>query len=271
MTNGVKLSKVIYFDEGSATDFVQIAHGGGLKTTTELFESGKDEGFAAVEAEAKVGLGGLLNGLLGARASAGVDASLSTSFDSDEVAKSIITNTLLTDFIACVDLADKSSSIQVFEGYDILPVNNSMSSFMLLTPYLSMVRGGTSVPAGDFAISLDRIDDAIKKGKGYFEFLAVKNGDASDKRLLRFNGSALKNNYKFADLTKMDLLFYAVKVGKCSVSELDVERELELAGFSGGSKNPDYPIDEPEGDLGAAACGTLDMYDVILAGVKVHG
>lgn len=37
------LCKIVYFDEGSATDFVQIVHGGGLKTTTELFKSGEDK------------------------------------------------------------------------------------------------------------------------------------------------------------------------------------------------------------------------------------
>lgn len=59
-----KLCKIVYFDEGSATDFVQIVHGGGLTTTTELLESGEDRGSAAVGAEAKVGLGALLHGLL---------------------------------------------------------------------------------------------------------------------------------------------------------------------------------------------------------------
>lgn len=79
-----KLCKIVYFDEGSATDFVQIVHGGGLTTTTELFESGEDKGSAAVGAEAKVGLSALLHGLLGAKVSVGVDASLSTSLDSGE-------------------------------------------------------------------------------------------------------------------------------------------------------------------------------------------
>ena len=266
-----KLCKIVYFDEGSATDFVQIVHGGGLTTTTELFESGEDKGSAAVGAEAKVGLSALLHGLLGAKASVGVDASLSTSFDSGEMAKSIITNTLLTDFLACVSPSD-DSSIHIFEGYDIGPVSNSMSSFMLLTPYLGMLRSGSSVSAGDFAISLDRIDDAIKKGKGYYEFLAVSKNNKKDRRLLRFNGSALKNNYKLPDLTKMDLLFYAVKVGKTRIADLDVESELEFVGSSGMPKNPDYPVSGAAADGDSVADDEeLDMYDVILAGVKSNG
>lgn len=262
------LCKIVYFDEGSATDFVQIVHGGGLKTTTELFKSGEDKSAATVNAEAKASLGALLHGLLGAKASAGADASLSTSFDSGEMAKSIITNTLLTDFLACVS-SSNDSSIQVFEGYGISPVNNSMSSFMLLTPYLGMLHSGSSVSAGDFAISLDRIDDAIKKGKGYYEFLAVSKTNEKDRRLLRFNGSALKNNYKLPDLTKMDLLFYAVKVGKTRISDLDVESELEFVGSSSMPKNPDYPVaSTAAGNDLASDDEELDMYDVILAGVK---
>lgn len=250
------------------TDFVQIVHGGGLTTTTELFESGEHKSSVAVDAEAKVGLGALLNGLLGARAAVGADASLSASFDSGEMAKSIIANTLLTDFLACVSPSD-GSSIHVFEGYDISPVSNSMSSFMLLTPYLGMLRGGSSVSAGDFAISLDRIDDAIKKGRGYYEFLAVNKANERDRRLLRFNGSALKNNYKLPDLTKMDLLFYAVKVGKTCIADLDVESELEFVGSSSMPKNPDYPISSAVVDDDPASDDEgLGMYDVILAGVK---
>lgn len=137
-------------------------------------------------------MGALFHGLLGARASVGADASLPASFDSGEMVKSIITNTLLTDFFACI-LSSGDSSIHVFEGYDINPVTNSMSSFMLLTPYLGMLCSGSSVSAGDFAISLDWIDDAIKKGKGYYGFLAVNKNNEEDRRLLGFNGVALKN------------------------------------------------------------------------------
>ena len=70
----------------------------------------------------------------------------------------------------------------------------------------------------------------------------------------------------------MDLLFYAVKVGKTCIADLDVKSELEFVGSSGMPKNPDYPVS------GAAAGGDsvaddeeLDMYDVILAGVKSNG
>lgn len=47
-----KLSKVVYFDEGSATDFIQIVHDGELKKTSELFssESNNDNGSVKLKA-----------------------------------------------------------------------------------------------------------------------------------------------------------------------------------------------------------------------------
>lgn len=268
-----KLSKVVYFDEGSATDFIQIVHDGELKKTSELFSSESNNDNGSVKTESMIGIGAVFKGLIGARASVEADASFSSSLESGEVVKNIITNTLLTDFISIVN-TEGDSSIEVFDGYEIKPISNSMSSFMLLTPYLSMLRGGSSIPAGDFAISLDRIDEAIKKAKGYYEFLAINKNKTSDMRLLRFNGMALKNNYKLNDLTKMNLHFYAVKVGQSSLSDLDIENELELTGVSGEGKNPDYPIDDSHTvvvDAKTNSDTTLDMYDVILAGVRSNG
>lgn len=67
----------------------------------------------------------------------------------------------------------------------------------------------------------------------------------------------------------MDLLFYAVKVGKTCIADLDVESELEFVGSSGMPKNPDYPVScASANDNSASDDEELDMYDVILAGVK---
>ena len=67
----------------------------------------------------------------------------------------------------------------------------------------------------------------------------------------------------------MDLLFYAVKVGKTCIADLDVESELEFVGSPGVPKNPDYPVSSVAADDNSASDDEdLDMYDVILAGVK---
>ena len=51
-----KICKIVYFDEDSITDYVQIVVGGSLKTTTELLKSNEKQ---EVCATAKAGIGGI--------------------------------------------------------------------------------------------------------------------------------------------------------------------------------------------------------------------
>lgn len=264
------LSKIVYFDEGSATDLIQIYHGGGLNKTLELFEAGNENGEAQVKAEGKVGLGKILQGIIGFGASVEGGSALSTSYTSNQVAKNILTNTVLTDFIECVDAGE--SGVERLEEYEISAIDNAMSSMMLITPYLTMLRSGQGVRAGEFNVSLERIDDAIQKAKGYYEFLAEKTD--SDSIILRFNHSSLKNNYKLSDLLKMRLIFYAVHVGFASPDSLDIEKELNFASSDNG-RNPSYPVSfDSDATISVSEIaseqetGPFKMYDVILAGVK---
>lgn len=51
-----KIYKIVYFDEDSVTDYVQIVVGGSLKTTTELLKSNEKQ---EVCTTAKAGIGGI--------------------------------------------------------------------------------------------------------------------------------------------------------------------------------------------------------------------
>lgn len=51
-----KIYKIVYFDEDSVTDYVQIVVGGSLKTTTELLKSNEKQ---EVGATAEAGIGGI--------------------------------------------------------------------------------------------------------------------------------------------------------------------------------------------------------------------
>ena len=94
-----RLCKIVYFDEDSITDYMQIIMGGTLEQTTELLNEGCDKGDANIEVKAGIGVGKVLKALVGFDASASVDGGLSTSFNTHEMAKNIIKNTILTDFI----------------------------------------------------------------------------------------------------------------------------------------------------------------------------
>ena len=60
-----KLTKVIYFDESSVTDYIQIIEGGQLIKTTELLSGDTDSGEAKVSAEASIGISSLFKNLIG--------------------------------------------------------------------------------------------------------------------------------------------------------------------------------------------------------------
>ena len=145
-----KICKIVYFDEDSVTDYVQIVTGGKLEKTAELLDQTKDNGEAGANAKASVGFGGILKALLGFSVSASADASIDTSFNTERMAKNIVKNTILTDFIDILSRNEQSSksikkaqgAIHKFEGYTIFAPKDSLSYVALISPYLSMLQGG---------------------------------------------------------------------------------------------------------------------------------
>lgn len=255
------ICKIVCFDEGSATDYIQVVNGGETSIIRE--ETDEREANAKGEVEAKVGLKTkLIEILTGIDVSAEVSGTGGISFNTSAVAKSIISNTVLTDFL---EAAGAHKDIRLFEGYGVVTIENSLASYALMTPYLSMLRGG-NIPAGDFNLALDKLDSTIKEAKGYYEFL----GDSGDERVVfRFNRESFKNNYKVTDLLRMNLVIYAVEVGTCRLDDLDVSNELNMPqGFV--ATNPDY---EPQRGIDCDDSKTREfkVYDVLLAGVRAHG
>ncbi len=171
--------KVIYFDEAFVADFMQIIAGGELKKTTEFItEVNSDiEGNAGVDAgigTEKNGLSKIFSFLSGAtiNAEAGVNANLSRK--SDRIAKNILENTLLADFIALLD-ADKRrtknkrcAGIKIFPNMIVRPEVNSFSYMMLIAPFLSMIDGELPIKMDDgnaIKIDITKIGEAIEKGE----------------------------------------------------------------------------------------------------------
>ena len=77
----IDIVKIVYFDEGSATDYVQIREGGKLTNTMTLFDEDEDTGAAGVDA--KLGMKTkLLKALIGIDAAAGIDANARMQFSS---------------------------------------------------------------------------------------------------------------------------------------------------------------------------------------------
>lgn len=266
------LSKIVYFDEGSVTDYVQIIQGGNLVKTSELLKESSTRKGIGARAKASVGIGGVLKALIGFNASLSAEGHAEKTFDTDKIAKSIITNTILTDFIDLIkndSSNDKkretsSDSIKEFKNYTITVPKDSLSYVALISPYLSMFKGDSLIPAGEFEIAVEKLDNTIKNAKGYYEFVGENN---NNKVIFRFNIESFKNNYKATDLTKMNIVIYAIKVGTSRVSQLNVNNEFAIDNDNTTIDNPEYKSNEKI--VNVHSCDDeVDVYDVLLAGVE---
>ena len=265
--------KVIYFDESFVADFMQIIAGGELKKTTEFIsevnsEMGAEAGADGSVGTEKNGLSKIFSFLSGASINLEAGAHANIARKSDKIAKNIIENTLLADFIALLD-ADKRrtknkrcTGIKIFPKVIVRPEVNSFSYMMLIAPFLSMIDGELPIQTDDgsaMKIDITKIEEAIEKGRGYYEFLATIEGQDI---VLRFNRNAFRNIYKMSDLPKLRLTYYAIHVGQIEKSDLQVQKEFEF-GTTKSSKRVDYASASESGSVATR----IDVYDVVLAGV----
>ncbi len=264
---------MIYFDESFVADFMQIIAGGELKKTTEFIsevnsEMGAEAGADGSVGTEKNGLSKIFSFLSGASINLEAGAHANIARKSDKIAKNIIENTLLADFIALLD-ADKRrtknkrcTGIKIFPKVIVRPEVNSFSYMMLIAPFLSMIDGELPIQTDDgsaMKIDITKIEEAIEKGRGYYEFLATIEGQDI---VLRFNRNAFRNSYTMSDLPKMRLTYYAIHVGQIEKSDLQVQKEFEF-GTTKSSKRVDYASASESGSVATR----IDVYDVVLAGV----
>lgn len=254
------LCKIVYMDEGSVADYIQIFSGGKLDISIEK-ESETGVG-AHAGASASIGVSTKLRALIfGGSAELNGEAGAEVSKAANNLVKSVITNTLLTDFLTMAE-QDKSP-ISKLSSYRLFDIEGSLSSMILLTPYLNMLRTGQAFEAGEFEIAADKLDSTLTKAKGYFEF----RGEAEKKQpvILRFNNDAFRNNYRPSDLLKMNLVYFGIKVGECKETDLSIDHELRTENTPTADE-PDYPREIAEVDS-CKQTDAMDVYDILLAGV----
>lgn len=263
-----KLTKVIYFDESSVTDYIQIIEGGQLIKTTELLSGDIDNGKAKVTGELSVGISSLFKNLIGIGAKVQANSELETSFKSETLIKTILQNTILTDFLDIIENGE--SHIEVFNNIKIKVIKDSLSYVIMISPYMKMFKGDGLNLNTDLDLSIDivKMDDSIKLAKGYFEFEGIQNNKSV---ILRFNIDSFKNNYKISDLLKMDLSIYAVPVGKVDRKNISIVSEMNAATSDDELPSYDNPKYGEDGtDNTATSEDILTVYDVLLAGVAEH-
>lgn len=242
-----KILKVIYFDENSAMDYLNISRGGNLQIIQEMQK--KKE--AQDQVDAKTGVSAKLNFLRIFSLNSELSGTSNYSKANEDIFKSTVTSTILTDFI---EEANKDKeNIRCFEEYNIEPVKESMSFYKLCTPYMVLLKEKFWSNISD-EIDFNKLDVLLDEVKGYYEFI-IKKG--KEKAILRFNKDSFRNNYKLSDLFKMDLTYYAILVGHGKVEDLDVQKEMV---FNTKEITVDGVLNDEDNNL--------EIYDVIMAGVR---
>lgn len=246
--------KIIYFDEGSATDLLYILDGGKSVDKEEKIVTKTTQLAAGAEAQA----GAKINLLTKITTGMGIDGSADASREGRSILSKAIESTVLTDYIRCSENEAKTH-ITVFPKCRPYAFPGSFTYFKMLTPYLTMTDGKVEVAQGlNFNLAL--MDQALSSGRGYYELIAHLS---SEKVVLRFNINAFRNNYSISDIVKMELDYHAIYVGTISEDSLTMQSEFseKKEAISG------YDIVKP--DSATAAATALKVYDVILAGVCV--
>lgn len=183
-----KICKIVYFDEEAVTDYVQIVAGGELENTAELLKSKTASEEQEIEAHGKVGISGVFKALLGWDAGTSGSISGGISFNSNKMVKNIVKNTILTDFINVIedsgDLGKASSrlpkgTIKKFKGYRITVEKDSLSHMVMVSPYLSMLKSGSLIAAGDYNIATDKLDKETIENTDILEWF-INNAERYD-------------------------------------------------------------------------------------------
>nr|WP_144929178.1 DUF6414 family protein [Paenibacillus bovis] len=251
------MQKVVYFDEGSATDILQIEYGGELISVDEdkgtVHFGGKAEGFA------EVGAG--TNFFTAIKAAFSAKLSVDTASSSDSLVTKTISNTILADFYKLSSKLKDENKLHIFEGFHIRPIKNSFAFIKMYTPYMKIIKEESPLMLEIKDFDIHNFDEVLVNAKGYYELLAYND---YTRIILRFNINTFKNAYSLMDLPKMKLSYYAVEVGETQEADLDIQSEMD--------------IEEQTSRLSAKAIieaqdktnDYLKVYDVILAGVEAE-
>lgn len=271
----MKFIKVIYFDESSVADFMQIMAGGEIRKTTEFISNVESNisGNAKVEVDIDTnkdkGLPKLFSLISGVNLNMNAKSDVGANYRKDKIVKNILENTLLADFLEFfirdqkrLEKNRQTKGIKVFNKISVYPEYNSFTFLMLASPYLSLINGEfplTGEDGTEMQLDISKIEAALDKGRGYYEFISKKNVD-NEEVVLRFNISAFRNNYTLSDLPKMQLTYYAIYVGTTTKIKLNVESEFEFGARQGS--RVDYT-----GLSGNQYSQEIKVYDVLMAGV----
>lgn len=243
--------KVIYFDEQTASDYLDISTGGSAAFTSEHVRTRAND----VHGELETKVAAKLSWLPFMGASAEAAAGMSASSVGQSILSKTLSNTILTDYL---EQSSGDERVRRLRNYRVTAPKNSMAYMKMYTPYMLIAR------TEEHGIDLARMDEAFEKAKGYYELVAEGQTADEEKCVLRFNIRAFRNNYGLADLGRMGLVYHAFRVGTTTESGLNFSAEMAEGEVDSGAITVQEAID----GVSAEAEPLLDVYDVVFAGVE---
>lgn len=258
--------KIIYFDETSAIDLLQIRQRGKLSRTIETIKEFSGKAGAETDVGASVKSDGgamtILSKAVGIKGGFGANFGLSGSVDGNKIAKTVIENSLLYDFLDAAESRRGNPLLEIWEGYTLSIPKDSMTYFATIAPFTEMMEGNQKLDNPDITMAVSKMNTGIRGSKGYYELVGE---GAKDKKIFRFNIDTFKNNYRIQDLPKMELSLYAIKVGKTKLSQLNFETEFNI---NNEKSDIEFTTLVRDNNESAKEDIDIDVYDVFLAGVR---
>lgn len=255
------MRKVIYFDESSALDLVDIKNNGRSQEIMEKIVKNANN----LKIEGGIGTG--LLDLLTTGVTGGFKGAFSRNKES--IMAINITNTILTSFLEILNTEKKkkkneSDELLKIQTKSIEIIPESATYIKVIAPFAKIFKEVAELPTqqstGYENIDFHAMDEVLANAKGYYELVAT---DINNKKyIVRFNLEGFRNNYRIQDLQRMRLTLYGVVVGNSDVDILNFQNELDFK--SGSSEDLGFdPLADP-----IESENYLDIIDIILAGVE---
>ena len=135
--NNIEFTRIVYFDEESATDLIYMNNKGQIIETITQQSETKTSGNA--EAKTKISAGTKILSLLNLRIEGEISGNL--GHNSEKLLNQAVTNTVLTDYLDIFKDESINTGIQEFSSAKVYAFRDSMTYYKLMTPYLTMTEG----------------------------------------------------------------------------------------------------------------------------------
>lgn len=151
--DGDTLIKIVYFDEQSASDYLDMSAGGKVASTSEDVRNRTTDLHAQVETK----LAAKLSWLPFLGASAETAAGMGASSSGQSILSKTLSNTILTDYLGRVR---GDVRVRRLENLRLTAAQGSMAFMKMYTPYMVIAK------TEDMGLDLARLDEALERAKG---------------------------------------------------------------------------------------------------------